>query len=114
MDVELFTNTLNLLEELECKTFVHFSNKIMSTIYTLIFDQELPSVTEMMRSNLQTGSKVTEDWFLYVEYTEIRLYGFTWYPFLLLAFLTDKIFSLEFSRKRIHTEEEHFLNIKKG
>ena len=86
----------------------------MSRIDRLIFDQELPRVTEMMRSNLKTGSEVIGDWFLYVEYTKIRLYGFTGYPFLLPVFLTDRIVSLEFSRKRIHIEKEHFLNIKKG
>ena len=86
----------------------------MSRIYKLIFDQELPSVTDMMRTNLQTGLEITGDWFLYVEYTEIRVYGFTGNPFLLPGFLTDRIFALEFARKIIHTEKEHFLNIKKG
>ena len=55
----------------------------------------------MMRSNLQTDSKVTGDWFLYVEYAEIRLYGFTGYPFLLPTFLTNRIVALEFARQRI-------------
>ena len=59
MGVYLFIDTLNLSEELGGKPFVHFANKIMSMIYTLIFDQELPKVTEMMRSHLQTSSKVT-------------------------------------------------------
>ena len=92
MDVELFTYTLNLSEELGGKYFVHFANKIMTRIYTLIFDQELPRVTKMMRSHLQIGSEVTGDWFLYAKYTKIRLYGFIGYPFLLPAFLTDRIF----------------------
>ena len=104
MDVQLFTDTLNLLDELGGISFVHFANKIMSRIYKLIFDQELPRVTEMMRSNLKTGSEIIGDWFLNVEYTEIKLYGFNGYPFLLPDFLTDRIFSLEFSKKRIHIE----------
>ena len=111
---ELFTNTLNLSEELGGRTFVHFVKKIMSRIYKLIFGQELQRVTKMMRTNLQKGSEITGDWFLYVECTESRLYGFTGNPFLLPAFLTDMIFSLNFSRKRIHREKEHFLNVKKG
>ena len=86
----------------------------MSRIYTLSFDQEIPTDTKMMRSHLQIGSEVIGDWFLYVEYTEIRLYGFTRYPFLFPTFLTDIIFFLEFPRQRIHTEKEHFINIKKG
>ena len=45
MDGELLKDTFNLSEELGGKSFVHFANKIMSKIYTLIFDQELPRVT---------------------------------------------------------------------
>ena len=86
----------------------------MSKIYTLIYDQELPRFIEMMRNHLQSGSEVTCDWFLYAENIEITLYGFTGYPFLLPAFLTDRVFSLEFARQRVHTENEHFLNNKKG
>ena len=77
----------------------------MSNIYTFIVDQELPCFKKMMRSHLQTSSKVIGDWFLYAEYTEIGLYGFTRYPFLLPAFLTDRIFTLEFARQRIHTKK---------
>ena len=86
----------------------------MSRIYTLIYDQELHRVTKMIRSHLQSGSEVTRDWFLYAENIENRLYGFTGYPFLLPAFLTDRLFALEFVRQRVHTENEHFLNNEKG
>ena len=86
----------------------------MSRVYQLIFDQELPRVIDIMKINLQIGSEIIGDWFLYDEYTEIRLYGFTGNPFLLPAFLTNRIFSLEFARQIIHIEKEHFLNVKKG
>ena len=69
MDVDLFIDTINFSKELGGKPFVHFANKIMSRIYTLIFYQELPKVTEMMRRHLQTSSEVTWDWFLYAENT---------------------------------------------
>jgi hypothetical protein len=114
VDSELFIDTFNLSKELGGISFVHFVNKIMSRIYKLIFDQELPRVTDMRRTSLQMGSEITGDWFLYAEYIEIRLYGFTRNPFLLPAFLTNMIFSLEFARQKIHTEKENFLNIKKG
>ena len=114
VDVELFTYTLNIFEELGGKYFVHFVNKIISRIYKLIIDQELPRVIEMMRTNLQIGSEIIGDWFLYAKYTEIRLYGFTGNLFLLPTFLTNKIFSLEFVRQMIHIEKKNFMNIKKG
>ena len=68
----------------------------------------------MMRTHLQRGYEVTGDWFLYAENTKIRLYGFTSYPFLLPAFLTNTVFALEFDRQRVHIEKAHFLNNKKG
>ena len=84
-------------------TFVQFANKVMSKIYKLIYDQEFPRVTDLMRSQLQSGSEVTGVWFLYAEAIEIRLHGFTGYPFLLPAFLTDRVFALEFARQRKST-----------
>ena len=98
-------DTFNLSEELGGKSFVQFTNKIMSRLYQWIFDQELLRVTDIMRTNLEIGSKIIGYWFLYAEYIEIRLYGFTRNPFPLLSFLTDRIFSLEFSKQRIHTEK---------
>jgi hypothetical protein len=53
VDFELFIDTFNLSEELGGRSFVHFVNKIMSRIYKLILDQELPRVTDIMRPNLQ-------------------------------------------------------------
>lgn len=69
LDVDLFIDTLNFSKELRGRPFVHYENKIMLRIYTLSFDQELPRVIEIMRSHLQIGSEVIEEWFLYVEYT---------------------------------------------
>ena len=93
----MFIDTFNLLEELGGRSFVQFANKIMSRVYKLIFGQELPRVIDIMRTHLQTGSKIKGDWFLYVECTGIRSYGFTRNPFLLPYFLTEMIFSLEFA-----------------
>ena len=58
------------------------------------------------------------DWFLYRDYTILRVYGFTGQPYRLPSFLTPRIFALEFMRQRLLSEEEHFgafrkyLNIK--
>ena len=108
IDPGLFMDTFNLSEESGGKSFVQFTNKIMSRVYQLIFEQELPRVTDIMRTNLEIGSKIIGYWFLYAEYTEIRLYGYTGNLFLLPTLMTDMIFSLEFAMQRIHAEKEHF------
>ena len=68
----------------------------------------------MMRTNFKIRLEIIGDWFLYAEYIKIGLYSLTRNPFLLPYFLTNKIFSLEFSRQRIHIEKDHFMNIEKG
>ena len=52
VDPYLFIENVNLSEELGGRTFVQFANKVMSKIYKLIYDQELPRVIDLMRSQL--------------------------------------------------------------
>lgn len=92
----------------------HFIKRILSIFYKLIFDEELPRVLEEMKSNLQLSPKTrTWDWFLYKEHTVIRVYGFSKAPYLVLSFLNPRLLSLEFIKKRLYSEIEHFLNHKK-
>ena len=44
----------------------------------------------------------------------LRIYGFTGQPYRLPAFLTPRIFALEFMRQRLLSEEEHFGAFKKS
>ena len=53
------------------------------------------------------------DWFLYRGYTVLRIYGFTGQPYRLPSFLTPRIFTLDFMRQRLLSEEEHFGAFKK-
>jgi hypothetical protein len=54
------------------------------------------------------------DWVLFMHSTIIWVYGFHESPYLFPIFLTPIIFSLEFIRKRIVSETEHFLNFHKA
>ena len=54
------------------------------------------------------------DWFLYKDYTMLRIYGFTGQPYRLPSFLTPRIFALEFMRQRLLSEEDHFCAFKKS
>jgi hypothetical protein len=85
-----------------------FINKVMSKIYSLIFNTILPRVLDDMRSYLQPNPKnKVGDWVLFMHSTIIWVYGCHESPYLLLVFLTPRIFSLEFIRQRITSETKH-------
>ena len=54
------------------------------------------------------------DWFLMEEGTIIRVYGFVHQPYILLAFSTTRIFSLELIRKKFIVQNDQFINFKKS
>ena len=98
---------------------IEFANSIMSEIYRMLFDGELPRVFDEMKYLMQSSPEGrVGDWFLYKDYTVLRVYDFTGQPYRLPSFLTPRIFALEFMRQRLLSEEEHFgafrksLNIK--
>jgi hypothetical protein len=101
----------------ECKriTLLIFINKVMSRVYSLIFNTSLPRVLDDMRSYLQPNPEnKVGDWVLFMHSTVIWVYGFHESPYLLPIFLTPRVFSLEFIRQRIISETEHFLKLHKA
>ena len=54
------------------------------------------------------------DCFLLNEDTIIIAYGFFHEPYIFPAFLTPRIFSLEFIRHKLIVENEHFINFRKA
>ena len=92
-----------------------FANSIMSEMYKMLFDEELPRVLEEMKCLMQSSPEDrVGDWFLHKDSTVLRVYGFTGKPYKLPAFLTPRIFALEFTRQRLQSEEEHFGDFKKS
>jgi hypothetical protein len=84
----------------------------MSKVYSLISNTSLPRVLDDIRSYLQPNPKKrVEDWVLFIHSTVIRFYGWHESPYLFPIFLTPRIFSLEFIRKRNISEAEHFLKL---
>jgi hypothetical protein len=101
----------------ECKriTMLILINKIMSRVYNLIFNTNLPRVLEDMKSYLQPNPKNREgDWVLFMHSIVIWVYGCQEPPYLLLIFLTPIVFALDFIRKKIISETEHFLKLCKA
>ena len=55
-----------------------FANSIMSEIYKMLFDEVLPRVLEEMKSMMKSSPEDrVGDWFLYKDFTVLRIYGFT-------------------------------------
>lgn len=94
-------------------SFFDFTNRLMSRVYELIFDTELPIVSQEMNNKIHVTSNHTRDWFLYKDHTIIRFDGFTTSPYVMTAFLTPRLFALEFMRQRLHSKKDHFVNVKK-
>ena len=88
---------------------IEFVNFIMSEMHKLLFNEVLPRVIEEMKLMLQSSLEDRiGDWFLYKDFTILKVYGFTGEPYRLPVFLTPRIFALEFMRQRLCAEEEHF------
>jgi hypothetical protein len=96
-------------------TLLIFINKVMSRVYSLIFNTNLPRVLDDMRSYLQPNPENrVGDWVLFMHSTVIWVYGCHESPYLLPIFLTPRIFSLEFIKQRIIYDTEYFPKLRKA
>ena len=87
----------------------------MSEVYNSIFQKKLPRVLPYMRNTLQLSTeKMIGYWFMFEQGTMIRLYGFVHPLYMSHAFLTPRLFSIEFIRQNLIVDIEHFLNFKKS
>jgi hypothetical protein len=92
-----------------------FINKVMSKVYNLIFNTNLPRVLDDMRSYLQPNPEnIVGGWVFFMHSTVIWVYGCHESPYILPIFLTPRVFSLDFIRKRIISETKHFLKLHKA
>jgi hypothetical protein len=100
----------------KCKriTLLIFINKVMSKVYSLIFNTILPRVLDDTRIYLQPNPENRMgDWVLFMNSLVIWVYGCHESPYLFPILLTPKVFSLEFIKKIIIYETEHFLKLHK-
>ena len=52
------------------------------------------------------------DWYIFENYIENKVYGFELQPFLLPTFLNPRIFTFEFIRQRLDSDDIHFVSRK--
>ena len=97
------------------KNYCEFLNLLMANIYGLFFQEILPKMFPRMKKTMHLSpNKRIGDWFLTNFEIIIRLYDFVHQPYILPAFLTIRIFSVELVRQRLTIEEEHILSFRKS
>ena len=85
--------------------FFKYMNLFMEEVYKVFFEEKLPRVLPLMKEVLQfSPDRRIGDWFLLEEHTIILLYGFIHNPYILPAFLTPRVFSLELIRQKLIVE----------
>lgn len=69
-----------------------------------------PRISENIKRIMQFPDQArTVDWYLYQNYTEIRVYGYELAPCKLPKFLPMRIFALQYIRQMISADEIHFV-----
>ena len=58
--------------------------------------------------------RIIGDWFILGEQTIIRVYGFTYEPYIFPYFLTSRVVALDIVRHKSMVENEHFISFKKS
>jgi hypothetical protein len=85
----------------------------MSKSYQIIHNEIPPRIFPECKKLLQLSlDKRVGDWYIFENYTEIRIYGSELRPFLLPIFLTPRIFALEYIRQRLNSDDIHFVSRK--
>lgn len=95
----------------------NFSDSIDQFLYPttcLLTSQQVPRISEDIQKILQLSEHIkTGDWYVFQSFTEIRVYGSEFPPYKLPRYLPMRIFSLEYTRKKIHFDNMHFVVAKK-
>lgn len=94
MQPTYFAENINLSKRNSTITYINFIDKVMSSLHKLIFGISLRRMTEEMKVYMQNSNELVGDWFLFKEFTVLRIYGFEDEPYRLPFFLTKTIFVL--------------------
>ena len=79
-------------------------------VINLLGSRNKPRISEEIRKVLKISDG---DWYLYQNYTKLRIFGCELAPYKLPKFLSMMIFSLEYIRLMINMDEIHFVVAKK-
>jgi len=91
-----------------------FTSLFLPVAYKILNGSLPPTFLPKAQECLQLSKDVRcGDWFIFEEYTEIRLYGASVKPYKLPKFAPMWLFSLEFIRQSLNVDQVHFVPMKK-
>ncbi len=80
-------------------TFSQFIDSFVHPILQLLNSQAKPIIGEDIKKTFHLSEQTkTRDWYLYQNYTEIRIYGSELAPYKFPEYVSMRIFSLEYIR----------------
>jgi len=95
-------------------TYIEFIDLFVHLASTLLIGTPPPRISGDIKSTLHLSRQYKiGDWYLYLNHTEIRIYGCELCPFKLPRYVLMRLFALEYFRKLINADLTHFCNAKK-
>ena len=85
--------------------YIRLLNEFMTIAYTIIHDKPLPKIFPKQKDCLQFNDEESiGGWYLFDDYTKIRVYGADVPPYHLSVFPAMQIFSLEYIRQTLKVD----------
>ena len=95
-------------------SFTDFVNQFLYMAICLLSSDTVPRVSADIKRTLHLNEQCkVGDWYLYQNHTEVRVYACQLTPYKLPKYLPMRIFSLEYIRKIINSDDVNFLSARK-
>jgi hypothetical protein len=94
--------------------FKEFIDQFYHPVVSMLSRMPKPQINDEVQRILHLSDNTkTTDWYLYQDYIEIRVYRCELAPYKLHRYLLVRIFSLEYIRQIINSNDIHFVSLKK-
>jgi hypothetical protein len=95
-------------------SFKQFIEQFYHPVVSMLSGRPEPRINEEIQRILHLSDLAKMgDWYLYQNHTEIRVYGCELAPYKLPKYFPVRIFSLEYIRQMINSDDIHFVSLKK-
>jgi hypothetical protein len=95
-------------------SFKQFIDQFYHPVVSMLSGRKEPRINEEIQRILHLSDLAKiGDWYLYQDHTEIRVYGCELAPYKLPKYFPVRIFSLEYIRQMINSDDIHFVAFKK-
>jgi hypothetical protein len=95
-------------------SFKAFIDQFYHPMVSMLSGRPEPRINDEVQRILHLSDNTkTGDWYLYQNHTEIRVYGCELAPYKLPKYLPVRIFSLEYIRQIMNSDDIHFVSLKK-